>query len=72
MRRAISVVLLLSMAFTVYGCGWTSAQKGAVTGAAVGGAAGAAIAVSRRGCATAMPDRAEIDEMMSSRGMDDG
>ena len=36
------------------------------------GAAGAAIAVSRRGCATAMPDRAEIDEMMSSRGMDDG
>ena len=43
MRRVVSFVLLLSMAFTVYGCGWTSSQKGAVTGAAVGGAAGAAI-----------------------------
>jgi len=31
------------------------------------GAAGAAIAVSRRGCATAMPNGAEIDEFMSSR-----
>ena len=31
------------------------------------GAAGAAIAVSRRGCATAMPSGTEIDEFMSSR-----
>ncbi|MGB1106025.1 MAG: PfkB family carbohydrate kinase [Candidatus Puniceispirillaceae bacterium] len=31
------------------------------------GAAGAAIAVSRRGCAAAMPNGAEIDEFMSSR-----
>ena len=31
------------------------------------GAAGAALAVSRRGCADAMPDSGEIDEFMSSR-----
>ena len=31
------------------------------------GAAGAALAVSRRGCAAAMPDAGEIDEFMSSR-----
>lgn len=31
------------------------------------GAAGAALAVSRRGCAAAMPDSGEIDEFMSSR-----
>ena len=31
------------------------------------GTAGAALAVSRRGCATAMPDSGEIDEFMSSR-----
>ncbi len=31
------------------------------------GAAGAALAVSRRGCATAMPNGPEIDEFMSSR-----
>ncbi|MGB2159575.1 MAG: PfkB family carbohydrate kinase [Candidatus Puniceispirillaceae bacterium] len=35
------------------------------------GAAGAALAVSRRGCASAMPDNIEIDEFMSSRVMDD-
>jgi sugar/nucleoside kinase (ribokinase family) len=31
------------------------------------GAAGAALAVSRRGCAAAMPNGTEIDEFMSSR-----
>ena len=36
------------------------------------GAAGAAIAVSRRGCASAMPDTGEIDELMSSGGQGDG
>ena len=35
------------------------------------GAAGAAIAVSRRGCATAMPASGEIDDFISSRAMDD-
>jgi len=33
------------------------------------GAAGAAIAVSRRGCARAMPDAAEIDALMNATPM---
>jgi outer membrane protein OmpA-like peptidoglycan-associated protein len=44
MKKLTAIILVISLAFALYGCsGWSRSQKGAAGGAAAGGAIGAAI-----------------------------